>query len=246
MSTTRHLSYFKPHFKASKEFELSTPVVPAPHKFKRIAAPVSASPATGHISLGDSNKSTFAGIVPVHGIEESEKTEIIETPAAAGYYDEHLLTKPLPIKGQGTFGLQYVATGPFRLVVNSECHHSSGNEDVLVLEVGNDTACFRTRNNSDPANILKKVTLAKPDLGFEAGLKTRYWFSIDKGNKILRYGKGYQTTSLTLLEVNLGIEGSTPWAEWMNEVKFLAVAPSKDEDVVSSSIPNIQRPITDM
>jgi hypothetical protein len=233
MSTIRHLSYFKPHFKASKDFELSAPVVTVPHKFKRIAGPVYASPATGHISYGDS---TFAGVVPVQG----------PPPAAAGYYDEHLLTQPLPIKGQGTFGLEYVATGPFRLVVNSEYQHSSGNKDVLVLEVGNDTACFRTRNNNDEANILKKVTLAKPDLGFEAGLKTRYWFSIDKGNKILRYGKGYQTTSLTLLEVDLKIEGSTPWAEWMNEVKFIAVAPSKVEDVVSfTSIPNIQRPITD-
>ncbi|KAI5816253.1 RmlC-like cupin domain-containing protein, partial [Pyronema omphalodes] len=59
-----------------------------------------------------------------------------------------------------------------------------------------------------------------------------YWFSIDKENKILRYGKGYETTSLTLLEVDLKVDGSTPWADWMSEVKYLAVAPSKADDVV--------------
>ncbi|KAF2071557.1 hypothetical protein CYY_007129 [Polysphondylium violaceum] len=87
------------------------------------------------------------------------------------------------------------ATG-FKLIFNEKNSTSQGS-DVYALEVTKDYVAFLSKNESGPANILA-TTKSIPAL-LEPGVDCYYWFSVDKKNKLLKYGKGDATQSLTLL-----------------------------------------------
>ncbi|KAK9759821.1 hypothetical protein K7432_016773 [Basidiobolus ranarum] len=114
---------------------------------------------------------------------------------------EHYTKYELPIKGQGTISFTFSPTGPFRIVLNSTTKQSRGKSPVIVLEVGENMALIRNRNDNEAASIVHRET--NPEAFLFPGRTESFWLSFNKKNRQVRYGKGFMTPYLCLLTATL-------------------------------------------
>ncbi|XP_038048939.1 uncharacterized protein LOC119722730 [Patiria miniata] len=114
--------------------------------------------------------------------------------------------QPFPVNGQGVMIFNTDRhMMPFYACVEDE--DPSGN--VLALHVGVGYASF-VMNSAGDANPteLRRVTEADtPRCGVEEG-KVSYWYSYDRDNLVLKYGKGYRMEETTLMTHDF-LEGVT-------------------------------------
>ncbi len=142
--------------------------------------------------------------------------------AAAKTYTELYTEYDFPVLGQGTILFEFSTTKPFRIVLSDQKVQSNGQRSVLVLEVSDKHTCFRQRNNDDPEYMLSSTT--KKQALLEPGKKHKYWFSLDKKNRRLRFGKGYMLSQLCVFEYDFppvpapGKEDSFAWSENMRYI----------------------------
>jgi len=106
----------------------------------------------------------------------------------------------LDVPSQGTVRCLISAPGPFKIILNDQNSPSKG-RDVYVLEVTKEYVAFLSKNATGPANIL--ATTKNQRALLEPNVACYYWFSIDKKNKVLKYGKGDATAALTLLSFSV-------------------------------------------
>ncbi|CAG8623476.1 6158_t:CDS:2 [Ambispora leptoticha] len=132
-----------------------------------------------------------------------------------------LYIKNLTITGQGTIGLKFQAKEGFRIVLNSEEKQSDGKE-VLVLDIGKEVTYFRKRNNNEKTDILASTKEKKALLDDHMVL---YWFSLDKNNRRLRYGKGPMQSQLTVFSYNFPQKKSQENDDyaWIEDLRYIAV-----------------------
>lgn len=132
----------------------------------------------------------------------------------------------LPVHGQGTVMFELNMATPFRIVLSDQQTQSRGERKVLVLEVGPERTCFRQRNNDAEKDVLASTQEQAALL--DVGMERRYWFSVDKKNRRLRFGKGYMQARLTVFEHALPpmLEPDStqedPFA-WMEQLQYIAL-----------------------
>lgn len=133
-------------------------------------------------------------------------------------YSEHVL----PVRGQGTIAFSFAAGRPFRVVVNKDEQQSHG-KPVLVLDVGVQMACFRSRNDESVSSIIACTDEHRALL--EPGAVRQYWFSLDRQNRRLRFGKGELQAQLVVLEHELPAPdpGSADVYAFMAELRHIAL-----------------------
>lgn len=105
-----------------------------------------------------------------------------------------------PVLGQGTISFGIKTASPFRIVVSEDKQQSRG-KPVLVLDIGTQVTCFRNRNDESNDSVIASTTSPKALL--EAGVSREYWFSLDRQNRRLRFGKGEMLQQLVVFECTL-------------------------------------------
>lgn len=127
------------------------------------------------------------------------------------------------IAGQGTVGLKFLAKERFRIVLNSSKNQSFGETNVMVLDIGENVTHFRKRNNDNQSDSLASTDEQEALLDKE--VERLYWFSLDKKNRRLRYGKGPMQSLLTVFSYDLppiSSEGIDEYA-WIENLRYIAV-----------------------
>lgn len=142
----------------------------------------------------------------------------------------HSVAATLPIKGQGTVSIS-TASGADALTVVLSCDHEFPRS--LYLNVNHNTCSFYTEVAG--SNVIP----AKKPRGHEAAAwsstskKCTHWISLDRCNGVLRYGRGYLSAKLTLLEVRLKqrtCHGVMAWEDkdwaWLGDIVDIVVTQS--------------------
>lgn len=132
----------------------------------------------------------------------------------------------LPVHGQGTVMFELNTSKAFRIVLSDERTQSGGQRKVLVLDVGPEHTYFRQRNNSARKDVL--ASTHKEDALLEEGQERRYWFSVDKKNRRLRFGKGYMQARLCVFEHTLPPlpapdSGQDDPFAWLEKLQYIAL-----------------------
>lgn len=98
--------------------------------------------------------------------------------------------KVLPANGKGTIVFNKEANDPFLISVENEL-----GSYCLSLRIESSKAAFILTSGKDE----KTVTFIKDkECGLENG-KIAYWYSYDRDNLVLKYGKGYRMEETTLM-----------------------------------------------
>ena len=102
-------------------------------------------------------------------------------------------SRPFPINGQGTLMFNTDRKNlPF--YVNVEDDKS---DYWIALHVGNGFAAFLRHAPTDDHPV-ELTRVSGPEFGVEDGQLT-YWYSYDRDNLVLKYGKGYHMEETTLM-----------------------------------------------
>lgn len=127
-----------------------------------------------------------------------------------------------PVSGQGTISFGFAAAAAFRIVVNQDKQQSDG-KPVLTLDVGVQLTCFRNRNDAAQSSIIASTT--EPKALLEPGALRKYWFSLDRQNRRLRFGKGELLQQLVVFECRLPAPapGLPDAYAYMAELKHIAL-----------------------
>ncbi|MHB8465055.1 MAG: cupin domain-containing protein [Acidimicrobiales bacterium] len=159
-------------------------------------------------------------------------TTVTAEQPSAGTHPETYTDYAFPVLGQGTISLTINATGAFRIVLNSVKHQSGEDRRVLVLEVGAGATRFRVCDDDDPASVIAETT--DPEALVDAGVARTYWLSVDKNNRLLRFGKGEMLPALCLFECGLTesvhVSGEDPFA-FVASLRYIGLVDVAEEDV---------------
>ncbi|CAG2255212.1 unnamed protein product [Mytilus edulis] len=126
----------------------------------------------------DNKSNQFENTFPVN----RQGTSILTTPSS--------WEKRLPVNGQGTLIITKNTQTPFLLSVENEKGHYR-----IILKIEKDQVSF-IKCIGDKDEVLSSVK--KKGSGIEDG-KISYWFSYDRDNLVLKYGKGYLMEETTIL-----------------------------------------------
>lgn len=128
----------------------------------------------------------------------------------------------LPVRGQGTIAFSFAAVSAFRIVINKDEQQSDGKQ-VLVLDVGVQMTCFRSRNDEAGSSIIA-CTVERQAL-LEPGAVRQYWLSLDRQNRRLRFGKGELQEQLVVFEFELPVAeaGRVDAYAFMAELRYIAL-----------------------
>ena len=136
----------------------------------------------------DNKSNQFENTFPVN----RQGTSILTTPSS--------WEKRLPVNGQGTLIITKNTQTPFLLSVENEKGHYR-----IILKIEKDQVSF-IKCIGDKDEVLSSVR--KKGSGIEDG-KISYWFSYDRDNLVLKYGKGYLLEETTIL-VHDFLQGNKP------------------------------------
>ncbi|KAJ5525311.1 hypothetical protein N7494_011961 [Penicillium frequentans] len=124
-------------------------------------------------------------------------------------------TADLDIVGQGTIAVKSKTTKTIEITVST--HYS---DPMLILRITQKDAVFYKKSGDEEVLTSKAVknegSLYIEEVAPDDG--TVYWLSIDRSNRILRYGKYYTWNALTLREVELNAN-SGKWLENLTNVQ---------------------------
>ncbi|KAF8460834.1 RmlC-like cupin domain-containing protein [Kalaharituber pfeilii] len=133
----------------------------------------------------------------------------------------------LPVTGQGTIAV----LSPARNLLEIKVKSLEPGVPTLSLRIGQEDCDFyyETINSQGIINSIKLKGPHACDLN--SGVRTNYWFSIDRNNGLLRYGKYFTNVSMTLMQATLKVknkEGVMVWKDpqrfaWIEKVKHVIV-----------------------
>lgn len=127
--------------------------------------------------------------------------------------------KKLEIKGQGTVGFCFHANKRFRIQFRSGCNS-------LLVDVGTSRTSFRLIAKGQPDKILcevKKNSInTAPFLNMDREIT--YWFSLDKCNNLLRFGKGEMIAELCELEFDFSHLRANDEFDWLSSLDCFSIA----------------------
>lgn len=99
-------------------------------------------------------------------------------------------TAQYPPNGQGVFTFIVLRKKPFSIVL-----HGNNSSEKISLEVRNHKLQLRLENTG--VQLLAEV--CKTGVGYDPETMTSYWFSLNRENLVIKYGKGYFMEETTLL-----------------------------------------------
>ncbi|KAK6522771.1 hypothetical protein TWF281_002207 [Arthrobotrys megalospora] len=183
-----------------------------------------------------------------HEISSSKHARIISKPTV--YALKPIGTSVLTIEGKGTIAVKSKATESVEFLVKTE----GTLYPMLALKITKSEVVFSKKDGDDEETILKHIevraggNLVTSAIAPSEGLV--YWLSIDRSNRILRYGKHYISKRLTFAEVRLDdqteVASLAPDArvaegEWLEKLTYIET----NEDGMPGSEPRIFRlPVT--
>eukprot|EP01132_Coremiostelium_polycephalum_P008490 gene8490-10435_t len=138
------------------------------------------------------------------------------------------------VASQGSVRLRIKALAPFRIILNDTANDSQGTKPVYVLEVTETSYAFRNKNDDQPTSFLAQGF--KKEGLLEKNTEVNYWFSLDKKNGLLKYGKGDATQSLTLFTCSVDKKTIIPG------LKYIGIYTSTKGEVLKSKV--YQLPVT--
>lgn len=110
--------------------------------------------------------------------------------------------KDFPVVGEGTIIFSIERSTPFGIVIRPKLPPGQpGGEQWISLEVQKSKAIFKMSIGGSETKTLKEVsgTVKSELVGYEEERKISYWFSYDRDELKLKYGKGYQMEETTLM-----------------------------------------------
>ena len=118
--------------------------------------------------------------------------------------------KVIPTIGEGTFTFNVDRSTPFCIVIRPKVIPISPDQ-WISLEIGKDLAEFKLHIDDNTTILESKSGKTKrgESVGYEVGRKVSYWFSYDRTNLTLKYGKGYRMTETTIMEHDF-LKGLSP------------------------------------
>lgn len=159
---------------------------------------------------------------------QADKQDAVRLLHPAIEYDRHRprnvftvyqVKKRLEIKGQGTVGFSLRADKRFRIQFRSGCNS-------LLVDIGEEHTSFRLIAKGKPDRILCEVK--KDNVNTSQFINTdrelTYWFSLDKSNNLLRFGKGEMITELCELEFDFSFLRVTPEYDWLLTLDRFSIA----------------------
>ncbi|MEG5001254.1 hypothetical protein [Microcoleus sp. B4-D4] len=180
-------------------------------------------------------KQTHKPLPQLFNVEELSKIQLVDgqkvlVDAVTKTYTELYTECEFPVRGQGTVLFEFNTTQPFRIVLSDQKVQSNGQRSVLVLDVGDKHTYFRKRNNDESEDVLSSTTEMRALL--ESGKKHKYWISLDKKNRRLRFGKGYMHSQLCVFEFSFsdaGAAGKENSFAWIENIRYVALCGAWNE-----------------
>ena len=118
---------------------------------------------------------------------------------------ETTFCKPLPLSGEGIVSVNIQRRTPFAIRIRPAPHENDVKSEAdkdkhgyVEVQIRAEKAEFKSRK---PDENVKKVpsTIKHENTGLETDKKVSYWFSFNRNERILKYGKGYFMEETTLL-----------------------------------------------
>lgn len=121
---------------------------------------------------------------------------------------------PLPSIGEGVVSVNIQSSATFAIRIQPAPQPTDEGADekgYVEVEISTTGAIFKARKPCYEIEELKRTS--EPGEGLEERKKVSYWFSFNRNNRVLKYGKGYIMEQTTLLKLTLPLpkEDSDPW-----------------------------------
>jgi hypothetical protein len=145
------------------------------------------------------------------------------TTATAPQFDK---TPQLVVEGQGTIAVQ-ITPGSFFSIALTPSVQLKDNETALKLELTDKSAKFFAVTTQTQMEITSVMPKGLDAARLIPGVADMYWFSIDKKNGYIRYGKTYRTVAVTALQskVDVGDETDKPGPFlWVKKLRYIAIS----------------------
>lgn len=154
--------------------------------------------------------------------------------------------KPLPLSGEGVVSVNTQRRTTFAIRIRparkpaicdnkmqtEEADEGADENGYVEVEISTSGAIFKAKKPCSKIEQLNRTS--EPSQGLEEGKKVSYWFSFNRDDRVLKYGKGYIMEQTTLLthEFPFPEEDSDPW-------KFI-FRPDKAKQVVIIDVTGIE------
>lgn len=148
--------------------------------------------------------------------------------------------KKLDVPGQGVVGFRFKARERFRILFRSGC-------SSIMVDVGVNQSSFRIITKGQPDRIIYQVSrdTAESNPFVDVGRMQTYWFSIDKNNNWLRFGKGEMRHELCEMQYQFTALRHHDGMAWFDQLDRFAIAGSFNHAQISAIQPLYQRmPVT--
>ena len=122
--------------------------------------------------------------------------------------NEDTFREVLPLSGEGVVSVNVQRSTAFRIIIQPK----EDEEGYVEVEISKSGATLRAKN---PSSELKEEDHTRPRVGLEEGKKVSYWFSFNRDDRVLKYGKGYIMEETTLLMQRLPFpKKEEHWDPW--------------------------------
>ncbi|MBU2704831.1 hypothetical protein KCM76_02495 [Zooshikella marina] len=148
-----------------------------------------------------------------------------------------LTHQELIIHGQGTIAFTFQANTSFGIVLSENTAILGADEPVVCLEIGFHQTVFKKKLSDDSDAII--ALIEKPcntDAFLDINRVQTYWLSIDKENRLLRFGKGYMLHKLVLFEAELPRSGEAEEDAYayIEKLKFISLMGDFTQEILST------------
>ncbi len=148
--------------------------------------------------------------------------------------------KKLEVKGQATVGFLLQAKKRFRILFRSGC-------SSLIVDIGEKRTSFRVISKGQLDQIIYQVASdsVQSNPFLDVDRKQIYWFSIDKNNNLMRFGKGEMVSELCELEFDFSELRNNHQLDWVASLDSFSIAGNFSEQEIKQVKPIYRRlPVT--
>jgi len=146
----------------------------------------------------------------------SKQTTSISNKSSFSVYH---VRKKLEVKGQATIGFLLHAKKRFRILFRSGC-------SSLMVDIGKHKTSFRIISKGKLDRIIYEVVSGSVNKNpfLDPEQEQIYWFSIDKNNNVMRFGKGEMLSELCEMEFDFShLRGNNEF-DWLSTLDSFSIA----------------------
>lgn len=137
--------------------------------------------------------------------------------------DEPVSISELKVVGQGTIAVKTTASQSIEFLVSKKSENQKNSFPKLCLKITKDEALFTKKTKDGDERLEGDLIWTRPEASRyipspSPSTGTVYWFSVDRSNSLLRYGKYYTSNAMTLRQMKLK-KDSINWFVGFNVVE---------------------------